>query len=136
MGHEHTSSTENLAAREGTSKSSAFGSSPYKRNHFEADTANALIRSGTFPSIQCPIEAAGEVIIGQRPDQEANQTARTQAAPGLGEQTPTEAGPVEFRSQVELVDFAQRRGASHPAGSEGGIPRDSLVEFEHKRPEA
>ena len=55
MDHEYTSSTRNLAAREGTSKSSAFGSSPYKGNHFEAGTANALIRSVTFPPTQCPI---------------------------------------------------------------------------------
>jgi len=85
MGHESTYSTRNLAAREGTSKSSAFGSSPYKSDHFEAETANALIRSRTFPSTQCPIEAAGKVIVGQRPDQKAKQTARTQVAPGLGE---------------------------------------------------
>src|SRR6266516_2679535 len=83
-----------------------------------------------------PIEADGRLVVRERPDHQALQPALHQVAPRRGEQLAAEAEALEFRPQVELVDFAVVIQAARAVAPVIGITGHAFAECQHHDPAA
>src|SRR5262249_25265763 len=83
-----------------------------------------------------PIEADGRLVVRERPDHQALQPTLHQVAPRRGEQLAAEAETLEFRPQVELVDFAVVIQAARAVAPVIGITGHAFPERQHHDPAA
>src|SRR5215831_8351051 len=79
---------------------------PGERHLVERLLAEALGGACHRTAAQRAIELDCGIVVGQRPDHQAAQPALGEVAPRRGEQPAAEPEALEFRSQIELVDFA------------------------------
>src|SRR5215468_6146842 len=83
-------------------------------------------RMATEPTV----EAAGALIVRQRPDHQRAHLVSGEIAPDRREQPPAEAQTLEFRTDVELENLAMVRQARSSIAPIGCIAGDDLSEGE------
>ena len=71
-------------------------------------------------------------VFRQRPDDQRFQRALRQVAPRRGEQAAAEAEALEFRPQIELVDFAVIIEAARAVAAVIGVARDLVAELQQR----
>src|SRR3954469_781375 len=76
------------------------------------------------------IEVDSVLVVGQRPHHEAVESALREILARRGEQLASEAEPLEFRPQVELVDFPVVVEAAGAVAPVVGIARDIVAEHQ------
>src|SRR6476620_4475205 len=77
------------------------------------------------------IELGRRIIVGKRPDYHALQAALRQIAPRGVEQPAAEAEPLEFRTQIKLVDLAFEVQAAGAIAAVIGVACDLVGEYQH-----
>src|SRR5882757_5972747 len=77
------------------------------------------------------IEADRGLVVRQRPDHQALQAALLQVASRRREQPTAEAEPLEFRSQIKLVDLAIVVEAAGAIAAVVGVAGDAIPERQH-----
>src|SRR6185437_13023514 len=71
------------------------------------------------------------IVVRERPDYHALQAALGEVALGGGEQAAAEAEALEFRTQIQLVDFAFEMQAAGTVAAVIGIACDLLAKHQH-----
>jgi hypothetical protein len=77
------------------------------------------------------IKLRRRIVIGERPYHHALQPALQKVAPRGGEQPAAEAEALEFRAQIELVDFAFEVQAAGAVAAVIGVAGDLVAEHQH-----
>src|SRR5205807_10549453 len=83
------------------------------------------------PAAERTIKLRRRVVVRERPHHHALQPALQQVAPCRGEQPAAEAETLEFRAQVELVDFTFEMQAAGAVAAVVGVARDLVAEHQH-----
>src|SRR5947207_2825855 len=78
------------------------------------------------------VEADRRLVVGQRPDHQAVQSALHEVATRGGEQLAAEAETLEFRPQIKLVDLAVVVQAARAVAAVVGVARDAIAESQHR----
>ena len=92
--------------------------------------AELLRRARDRAAAERAIEFHRRLVVGQRPDHEALQAALHQILARGGEQSAAEAEPLEFRTQIKLVDFAVIEQAARAVAAVIGVAGDRLAELQ------
>src|SRR6516162_3866414 len=88
------------------SKDDTSSAGPGEGDFVEGAGAEAFGGAGHRLAAERPVEADRRLVVRERPDHQALQSALHQVAPRRGEQLAAEAEALEFRPQVKLVDLA------------------------------
>src|SRR5215813_1489687 len=83
-----------------------------------------------------PVEADRRLVVRERPNHQALQSALHQVAPRRGEQLAAEAEALEFRPQVKLVDLAVVIQAAGAIAAVIGVTGHAFAECQHHDPAA
>src|SRR6185436_15100269 len=105
---------------------------PAERDLIEALRPEALGRARDRAAAERLVESDRRLVVGQRPAHQALQPALRQVAPRRGEQAAAEAEPLEFRTEIKLVDLAVIEQAARAVAPVIGIARDAIAEAEQR----
>ena len=78
------------------------------------------------------VERDRRLVVAERPDHEALQSALRQIATRGREQPAAEAEALEFRAEIKLVDLAVIEQAARAIAPVVGITRDSIAELQQR----
>src|SRR4029077_778386 len=78
------------------------------------------------------VERNRRLVVAERPDHQALQSALREVAPRRREQPPAEAEPLELRAEIELVDLAVVEQAARAIAPVVGIARDAIAELQQR----
>src|SRR5258708_18796879 len=104
---------------------------PGERNLFETAAAKALRGSRDRLAAERTVELHRGLVVGQRPDHQALQSALRQIAPRRGEQPAAETQALILRAQIQLVDLAVIEQAARAVAAVVGVARDVVAEREN-----
>src|SRR4051812_48532526 len=110
------------------------GRRPAEGDLLQRGVAEALDGRIDRLAAEAPVEAAGALIVGERPDDQALDVVAGEIAPDGIEQPPAEADALIFGAQVEFEDLALERQAGGAIAAIGRVAGDDAAEREHHDP--
>src|ERR1043165_7081111 len=105
---------------------------PPERDLIETLGPEAFRRARHRAAAERLVETDRRVVVGERPDHQALQSALRQIAPRRREQPPAETQPLKFRAEIELVDLAVVEQAARAVAAVVGVARDAIAELKQR----